>query len=220
MSKLDRQQYQTALPMPLVEERENVKFLTNLTQFVLDPAYSNAIFGALLMLGAVLMIGSVKYGFFLAVIGGPLFGYGVFGWLMLQRRLVDFQPHVSMTKTQYEPLRVQTSEDRNIKVQGEELAFYRQPKTVEHARREYQFSGKQLDRLEKLYQQHGPAIRRDDSKDGPGWSSAVGIGSSTFGLVISILEGRGYVIKPSNSKNYEWTDRGLRELLGIDPPTQ
>lgn len=214
------EKYQTAVPVPLFEERESVKFHHSLPQFVLDPAFTNAIFGAVMMLGAVLMLGAIAYGFFLAVIGGPLFGYGAFGWLMLQRRLVDFQPHTSTTKTGYEPIRVQETEDRSLRVGEADVPFYRQPKLIEHAQRKYTFSGKQLDKLETLYRSHGPAIRRDASREGPGWSETVGIGSSTFGLVVSILEGRGYVIKPQGSTNYEWTARGLRELLDIEnPPT-
>ena len=221
---MDRQQYQTtaSVPQPLFEERESVRFSHSLPQFVLDPSYSNAIFGALMCLGATLTVGSMLYGFFLAVVGAPLFGYGAFGWLMLQRRLVEYQPNVSVSRTEYEPARVLEADDgRYVRVNGEtDVPVYRQPKTVEHAKRPYTFSGKQLDKLETLYLEHGPAIRRDKSQDGPGWSDTVGIGSSTFGLVISILEGRGYVVKPQGQKNYEWTARGLRELLEIDPPAQ
>lgn len=216
---MEPNRYHTAVNTanPLVEERESLKYSHSLDQFAQQPAFSNAIFGSLIMLGAVLMLGSVKYGFWLALIGAAPFGYGVFGWAMLQRRLNAYQPHANLYRTEYEPVfRPSDVPTRELDVAGKNIILQRDAKTAVYAGESYQFSGKQLDILEDMYKAGVVEIRRDKSAEGAGWSETVGIGSSTFGRVITILKGKNYIEKREGMKNYVWTALGVHEFLEID----
>ncbi len=208
--------HQTAVGLkPLIEERESVRFLQSLETFVITPSFSNAGFGALMGLGGALCIGSIEHGFFLLLLGMPCATYGAFGWLMLQRRLSEYQPERTQSRSEYEAtIQPAQAQSRMVEVKNRTIALDRPSLTIAYGSLRHKFTGKELDRIQSIYEGGDMFVRRDTSAKGIGWGdkdNGIGISSVDFGIATKIMKDKEYITEQG-----QWTDKGLREVLDIE----
>lgn len=93
---------------------------------------------------------------------------------------------------------------------------YRQPKNLEDesGRLVYQFSGRQLDSLERNIQNGDIGFRRDTSNQGEGLDDLIGMKNrQLFSNILDEMKRRGYVRPHGNG--HVWTERGMREFLDM-----
>jgi len=207
----------TAAPglKPLLEERESVRFLQTLETFVLSPSFSNAGFGALMALGAALCLGYYEYGFFLLLLGAPCFGWGAFGWLMLQRRLREYQPERTNSRKEFEgTIQPAQARERSAEIKGKTIPFDRPSLTLSYGNLKHKLTGKELDKIQSIYEGGDMFVRRDTSANGIGWGdkeNGIGISSVDFGIVTKIMKDKEYITEQG-----QWTDKGLRNMLDVE----
>lgn len=94
---------------------------------------------------------------------------------------------------------------------GEEFHKLVAPTVLEYANQKVTLSDRQINKLRQWVMDGDYGLRRDPSPEGHCFRE-IGINSGSYGLTLSVLQGRGYV---SDDAPYRWTDRGLTELLGL-----
>ena len=211
---------QSAATNPMqVEEKETPKVIHDFGTYVLSPAGRGYVFGGSIGAGIALSIGALAETSIPLFVVGMTFAFaGVFGLLILREQIAEFNRPVSNWSRRETPMMqdvLPAPDERTAKMNGERRYLQRAPKVLAYADDSYQFSGKQLDKLEMWYLEGHTTIRRDTSKEGPGWSE-IGIKSNTYGRVIYMMEKKGYIGKPEGGNVHQWTVKGVREFLEID----
>lgn len=134
---------------------------------------------------------------------------GLFGTIALWHRGDEFRELMAEYELdeyalpQFSPAQV---DDRSVPANGKPLALERQAKTVEYAKQQYTFSGKQLDSMKEWVKAGHMKVRRDPSPEGPNLAS-IGIKSSEYSRATMVLKGRGLI-----DEQYQWTARGINWL--------
>lgn len=103
----------------------------------------------------------------------------------------------------YAPLQI---DDRAVPTNGKPMALERQAKTVEYAKQQFTFTGKQLDSMKEWVRAGHVKVRRDPSPEGPNMAS-IGIKSADYSRATMVLKGRGLI-----DEQYQWTAKGINWL--------
>lgn len=98
---------------------------------------------------------------------------------------------------------------------GRPIPKTRRDVSLEHDGDLFILTGRNVDTLHKWYIDGHAAIRKQHSGEGPGFDNLPDkITGSAYSLAVKVLAGRGMIIK--HSKNYEWTQYGIEELLEVE----